>query len=153
MTKTAFITGITGQDGAYLARLLLEKGYEVHGGVRRTSALHTTRLEALKIDAHVQLHDFELGALNNWLGPNAANPGLRYVDTTANGYGLATVDKGEMRVQLITMENVRRDFAEPPAIRHVARFTVPLWRAGEAPHLAGPEFPDGAPFPFEQGKV
>ena len=65
MTKTAFITGITGQDGAYLARLLLEKGYEVHGGVRRTSALHTTRLEALKIDAHVQLHDFELGELNN----------------------------------------------------------------------------------------
>lgn len=94
-----------------------------------------------------------LGALNNWLGPNAANPGLRHVDTTANGYGLATVDKGEMRVQLITMENVRRDFAEPPAIRHVARFTVPLWRAGEAPQLAGPEFPDGAPFPFEQGKV
>ena len=35
--KRAFITGITGQDGAYLAKLLLEKGYEVHGGLRRNA--------------------------------------------------------------------------------------------------------------------
>jgi alkaline phosphatase D len=90
-----------------------------------------------------------LPVLKNWLGPNAANPGLRYVDTTANGYGLATVDKGEMRVQLVTMEDVRGDFVEAPAIRHVAHFSVPLWRAGDAPQLAGPEFTGGAPFPFE----
>lgn len=94
-----------------------------------------------------------LSALNSWLGPNAANPGLRYVDTTANGYGLATLDGGEMRVQLITMEDIRRDFAEVPAIRHIARFNVPLWRAGGTPQLAGPEFTGGAPFPFEQARV
>jgi len=90
-----------------------------------------------------------LPVLKNWLGPNAANPGLRYVDTTANGYGLATVDKGEIRVQLVTMEDVRGDFVEAPAIRHVAHFSVPLWRNGAAPQLAGPEFTGGAPFPFE----
>ena len=90
-----------------------------------------------------------LALLKDWLGPNAANPGLRYVDTTANGYGLATVDAGELRVQLITMEDVRSDFVAAPAIRHVAHFSVPLWRAGDAPQLAGPEFTGGAPFPFE----
>ena len=58
--KTAFITGITGQDGAYLAKLLLEKGYEVHGGVRRISQPETTRLKSLGIANDIQLHDFDL---------------------------------------------------------------------------------------------
>ena len=63
--KTAFITGITGQDGAYLAKLLLEKGYSVHGGVRRISQLETVRLESLGILADVQLHEFDLTEHNN----------------------------------------------------------------------------------------
>ena len=46
MTK-AFITGITGQDGSYLAELLLEKGYEVHGVIRRASSFNTFRIEHL----------------------------------------------------------------------------------------------------------
>ena len=58
--KKAFITGITGQDGAYLAKLLLEKGYEVHGGVRRISQPETTRLNSLGIAGDIQLHDFDL---------------------------------------------------------------------------------------------
>jgi GDPmannose 4,6-dehydratase len=45
--KRALITGITGQDGSYLAELLLQKGYEVHGIVRRTSTLHRTRIDGL----------------------------------------------------------------------------------------------------------
>ncbi|MDR3233648.1 MAG: GDP-mannose 4,6-dehydratase, partial [Planctomycetaceae bacterium] len=45
--KTALITGITGQDGAYLARLLTDKGYRVHGIVRRSSSPNTVRLETL----------------------------------------------------------------------------------------------------------
>lgn len=64
MTK-AFITGITGQDGAYLAKLLLEKGYEVHGGVRRISHPETTRLDLLGITSHIALHEFDLGEQNN----------------------------------------------------------------------------------------
>ena len=50
--KTALITGITGQDGAYLAELLLEKGYTVHGIKRRSSSFNTSRIEHLYQDPH-----------------------------------------------------------------------------------------------------
>lgn len=52
MTKRALITGITGQDGAYLAEFLLEKGYEVHGIKRRTSLFNTDRIDHLYQDPH-----------------------------------------------------------------------------------------------------
>lgn len=48
MRKSALITGVTGQDGSYLAELLLGKGYEVHGVVRRTSQFNTDRIEHLR---------------------------------------------------------------------------------------------------------
>jgi GDPmannose 4,6-dehydratase len=54
--KTALITGITGQDGAYLAQLLLEKGYIVYGTFRRTSSVNFWRIEELGIEKHPQLH-------------------------------------------------------------------------------------------------
>jgi GDPmannose 4,6-dehydratase len=50
MAKRAFITGITGQDGSYLTELLISKGYEVHGLVRRTSLMHRERLDGLRGD-------------------------------------------------------------------------------------------------------
>jgi GDPmannose 4,6-dehydratase len=51
--KTALITGITGQDGSYLAELLLEKGYMVHGLIRRSSSFNTGRIEHLdNFDQH-----------------------------------------------------------------------------------------------------
>jgi GDPmannose 4,6-dehydratase len=52
MSKTALITGITGQDGAYLAELLLKKGYEVHGIKRRSSSFNTQRIDHLYSDPH-----------------------------------------------------------------------------------------------------
>ena len=52
MKKKAFVTGITGQDGSYLTELLLEKGYEVHGLIRRASTFNTGRLEAIYDDPH-----------------------------------------------------------------------------------------------------
>lgn len=52
MTKRALITGITGQDGSYLAELLLSKGYEVHGLIRRASTFNTSRIEHLYVDPH-----------------------------------------------------------------------------------------------------
>ncbi len=55
-TKRAFITGITGQDGSYLAELLLRKGYEVHGLVRRSSSFNTGRLDAVYDDPRLRLH-------------------------------------------------------------------------------------------------
>jgi GDPmannose 4,6-dehydratase len=54
--KTAIITGISGQDGAYLAELLLEKGYAVHGTYRRTSSVNFWRIEELHIQKHANLH-------------------------------------------------------------------------------------------------
>ena len=52
MSKKALITGITGQDGSYLAELLLSKGYEVHGIIRRASTFNTGRLDAIYQDPH-----------------------------------------------------------------------------------------------------
>lgn len=52
MTKKALITGITGQDGSYLAELLLSKGYEVHGLIRRSSTFNTGRIDHLYMDPH-----------------------------------------------------------------------------------------------------
>jgi GDPmannose 4,6-dehydratase len=53
LSKTALITGVTGQDGAYLARLLLEKGYEVHGIKRRSSSFNTERIDDIYEDPHL----------------------------------------------------------------------------------------------------
>lgn len=52
--KRALITGITGQDGSYLAELLLSKGYEVHGIIRRASTSNTGRIEHLYQDPHIE---------------------------------------------------------------------------------------------------
>ena len=58
--KTALITGVTGQDGAYLAELLLSKGYEVHGIKRRSSLFNTNRVDHLYQDPHVNNQRFKL---------------------------------------------------------------------------------------------
>ncbi|HQO20962.1 MAG TPA: GDP-mannose 4,6-dehydratase [Acidobacteriota bacterium] len=65
-SKTALITGITGQDGSYLAELLLEKGYEVHGIIRRSSTFNTGRIDHIYVDPHEKgarlfLHYGDLG--------------------------------------------------------------------------------------------
>ena len=60
MKKKAFITGITGQDGSYLAELLLEKGYEVHGLKRRSSSFNTGRIDHIYVDPHEKNQNFIL---------------------------------------------------------------------------------------------
>ena len=57
MTKKAFITGITGQDGSYLAEFLLEKGYEVHGMIRRSSSFNTGRIDHIFSDLKLNYGD------------------------------------------------------------------------------------------------
>ena len=64
--KTALITGITGQDGSYLAEFLLEKGYEVHGIVRRCSLINTHRVD--HIYNKIKLHYGDLTAATNIIG-------------------------------------------------------------------------------------
>jgi GDPmannose 4,6-dehydratase len=60
MNKTALITGVTGQDGAYLSEFLLKKGYEVHGIKRRSSLFNTDRIDHLYQDPHVEHQNFIL---------------------------------------------------------------------------------------------
>ena len=96
--KKALITGITGQDGAYLAELLLSKGYEVHGIKRRTSLFNTDRIDHLYEDAH-------------------ESPGLRlyYGDLTdsANLIGLVQQIQPDEIYNLGAMSHVRVSFDMP----------------------------------------
>ena len=99
MKKTAFITGITGQDGSYLAELLLAKGYEVHGLIRRASTFNTQRIDHLYLDPHhpeAKLH-------------------LHYGDLT-DGSRLATLlatIKPQEIYNLAAQSHVRVSFDEP----------------------------------------
>ena len=58
--KTALITGVTGQDGSYLAEFLLEKGYIVHGIKRRASLFNTDRVDHIHQDPHIDHRNFVL---------------------------------------------------------------------------------------------
>ena len=60
MSKVALITGVTGQDGAYLTKLLLDKGYEVHGLVARRSSDTRWRLRELGIEGQLRYHEGDL---------------------------------------------------------------------------------------------
>ena len=60
MKKKALITGITGQDGAYLADFLLKKGYEIHGLRRRSSSFNTGRINHIYQDIHEKNNNFNL---------------------------------------------------------------------------------------------
>ncbi|GAB4072780.1 GDP-mannose 4,6-dehydratase [Ancylobacter sonchi] len=63
--KKALITGVSGQDGSYLAKLLLDKGYEVIGAIRRNSHPETARLQKLGVADDIRLVDFDLSEVNN----------------------------------------------------------------------------------------
>src|SRR5690554_3535074 len=60
MAKTALITGVTGQDGAYLSEFLLKKGYIVHGIKRRSSLFNTDRIDHIYQDPHTENRNFTL---------------------------------------------------------------------------------------------
>jgi len=100
MTKKALITGITGQDGSYLAELLLHKGYEVHGTIRRSSTFNTDRIDHLIFDQHVK---------------GRPNLHLHYADLT-DGSRLATLlndIKPDEVYNLAAQSHVRVSFDEP----------------------------------------
>ncbi|TCM18689.1 GDPmannose 4,6-dehydratase [Novosphingobium sp. PhB165] len=76
MTKTALITGVTGQDGSYLSELLLEKGYQVHGMIRRSSTVNTWRIDHLLGEEHDDRFSLHYGDLSD------ANSLRRLIDLT-----------------------------------------------------------------------
>lgn len=98
-TKVAFITGITGQDGSYLAELLLSKGYEVHGLIRRASTFNTVRINHLYHDRH----------------ENGASLSLHYGDLSDGSrmLGLINQIKPIEIYNLAAQSHVRVSFDEP----------------------------------------
>ena len=79
--KKALITGVTGQDGSYLAEFLLNRGYEVHGIIRRSSSFNTKRIEHLYIEEYIEdMH-------------NAKNFYLHYGDITDSTNVIALIQK------------------------------------------------------------
>jgi len=100
MNKKALITGITGQDGSYLAELLLHKGYEVHGTIRRSSSFNTDRIDHLIFDQHLK---------------GRPNLNLHYADLT-DGSRLTTLlseIKPDEVYHLAAQSHVRVSFDEP----------------------------------------
>jgi alkaline phosphatase D len=88
-------------------------------------------------------------SLAKWLGPNKANPGLAYVDTASNGYGLARFDAQACSVELVTIKPPLAASAQGTnKVLRRARFELPLWQAGEELNLTGPIFEGTPPFPW-----
>lgn len=86
MQKKAFITGITGQDGAYLAKLLIDKGYAVTGGVRRNASQELYRLSYLGIKDKIDLVDFDLLDVNNIVRTIKENPVDEFYNLAAHSF-------------------------------------------------------------------
>ena len=99
MPKKALVTGITGQDGSYLAELLLAKGYEVHGLIRRASTFNTTRIEHLYADPHQE----------------GSNLTLHYADLTDGSRLVTLLDslRPDEVYHLAAQSHVRVSFDEP----------------------------------------
>ena len=89
-----------------------------------------------------------IGAVSDWLGPNEANPGLSFVDTTAKGYGLARFGPDSLDVSLVTMPDLTQAFDDAPLPASIARFSVAAWEGDAPPVVDGPEFSGEKPFPF-----
>jgi GDPmannose 4,6-dehydratase len=150
--KVALITGITGQDGSYLAELLLSKGYRVHGIVRRASTLTTSRLESLLRDA-----DDKTASLTLHYGDLADASGLRKI--------VEQVEPDEV-YNLAAQSHVRVSFEQPEytadvtgtgvmrlleAIRDVVQRTgrdVRFYQAGTSEMFGGTEPPQNESTPF-----
>ncbi|MGH7504753.1 MAG: GDP-mannose 4,6-dehydratase, partial [Longimicrobiales bacterium] len=150
--KRALITGITGQDGSYLAELLLAKGYEVHGLIRRSSTVNTGRIDHLYMDPH------EPGArLFLHYGDLASASGMRQV--------LEQVEPDEV-YNLAAQSHVRVSFDEPEntanvvavgavrlldAVRHYERRTgrpMRVYQAGTSEMFGAAPPPQNEQTPF-----
>jgi GDPmannose 4,6-dehydratase len=127
---SAFITGITGQDGSYLTELLIEKGYTVHGMVRRTSVLERSRIEALRSDPAIYNRSLFLhyGDLND---PTTlrrllikAQPDELYHLAGQSHVGLSfEIPEStcqETAMATLSLLEICRDLAKPPRFFHAA---------------------------------
>ncbi len=125
MMKKALITGVTGQDGSYLAEFLLDKGYEVHGIIRRSSSFNTKRIEHLYIEEYIEdMH-------------NAKNFYLHYGDITDSTNVIALIQKiqPDEIYNLAAQSHVKVSFDIPEYTANVD--ALGTLRILEAVHLLG----------------
>jgi GDPmannose 4,6-dehydratase len=134
-TRSALITGITGQDGSYLAELLLAKGYEVHGIVRRASNFNTDRIDHIYTDPHqhgrLHLHYGDLtdsGALRNLLEEVQAD---EIYNLGAQSHVKVSFDQPEYTVDVVGMGVIRLLEAVRGYQKHSGR-QVKIYQAGSS---------------------
>jgi alkaline phosphatase D len=135
------VRSVAGEDHPEFAALVETE----HGGQTRPNWNMTLLQGVLAAYAY---HHTGSTRLARWLGPNRANPGLAFVDSTATGYGIAHFSAEQVAVSLVAVPAVQRDFTQPPPASYRAQFELPLWQAGKAPQLSGPRFLGAPPFPF-----
>jgi GDPmannose 4,6-dehydratase len=133
--KQALITGITGQDGSYLAELLLSKGYQVHGLIRRSSLFNTDRIDHLYVDPHKQsnlhLHYGDLsdaGALRNVL--DDVQPDEVY-NLGAQSHVRVSFDQPEFTVDVVGLGVIRLLEAIRSYIKHSGK-AIRFYQAGSS---------------------
>ena len=102
MTKTAIITGITGQDGAYLTELLLHKGYTVYGTFRRTSSVNFWRMEELGVVNHPDLHlvEFDLTDMGSCIRLLQKSGATEVYNLAAQSFVAVSFDQPETTAQI-----------------------------------------------------
>ena len=118
MSKKALITGITGQDGSYLAELLLSKGYEVHGMIRRSSSFNTERIDHLYMDPHV--HGVKLFLHYGDLSDSASLMRLLHDLQPDEVYHLGAQSHVRVHVKMIDPLGVERAGTADDAVNFVA---------------------------------
>lgn len=153
--KTALITGITGQDGSYLADLLLEKGYAVHGVVRRTSNLLRSRIEHLRCDENIYgkrlfLHYGDLSdgttlrrifsqvqpaEVYHLAGQSHVGLSFEIPESTCDEIGMAT----------LRLLEIARDQAEPVKVYHASSSEI-FGNATESPQTETTPFVPSSPY-------
>jgi GDPmannose 4,6-dehydratase len=135
MSRTALVTGITGQDGSYLAEFLLAKGYEVHGIVRRSSLFNTERIDHLHVgehpNPHLHLHYGDLsdaGALRNVLDDVAPQ---EIYNLGAQSHVRVSFDQPEYTVDVVGVGVIRLLEAVRNYVKHSGR-SVRFYQAGSS---------------------
>jgi GDPmannose 4,6-dehydratase len=150
--KTALITGITGQDGSMLAELLLSKGYEVHGVVRRASTFNTGRLDAIYADPHERE-----AAMYLHYGDLSDGTGLRRIiesikpdeiyNLAAQSHVRVSFDQSEYTADVVATGTLRLLEAVRDSVKHTKK-VVRLYQAGSSEMFGTAPAPQNESTPF-----
>jgi GDPmannose 4,6-dehydratase len=150
--KTALITGITGQDGSFLAELLLSKGYEVHGIIRRASTFNTDRLDAAYADPHEQKVRMYLhyGDLSDGTGLRRILEGVKpdeIYNLAAQSHVRVSFDQSEYTADVVATGTLRLLEAVRDSVKHTAK-SVRVYQAGSSEMFGAAPPPQRESTPF-----